>query len=316
VFRIVPSLVHHSKFIAPKDAPVGAVELKKQALKEYNYYYTGKNIDILDFQVKFNATFYTATVADSGVSNEDVKQKDSQNTAATPTSPVISNGKITNFRKKANGEVYDATDEYKQGKHGNVSIGEAATKLLISADKTKTKDNGGGIQPQDPGNIVVKQFQNAINAPGDMVMVNMKILGDPFYLGDSGFGNYTAQGTTNSNINKDGAINYDRGQVYINVNFKNPTDINGNMYEFPQGAAASLISGLYKVNTLESDFSRGAFTQILELTRMPNFDSSAAAGTGATSGENFVDVAPASSTPSVLEKAPESDEPVETQDVL
>jgi hypothetical protein len=118
----------------------------------------------------------------------------------------------------------------------------------------------------------VQQFQKAINQSGDMITVSMKILGDPFYLGDSGFGNYTAQGTSNDDVTSDGTINYERSMVFIKINFRNPIDINGNLYDFPGPKAIPIISGLYKVNTLESTFDRGMFAQTLELSRMPNYD--------------------------------------------
>ena len=166
-----------------------------------------------------------------------------------------------------------------------------------------------------------------------MVMVNMKILGDPFYLGDSGFGNYVAQGTSNEDINKDGAINYDRTQVFIKVNFKNPTDINGNLFEFPQGSAIDVISGLYKVNTLQSEFVKGLFTQTLELSRMPNYDSPLPTGMtqkqvdkyrDATEEDTSVfrntppanpDSQPAAGRGGLLDDPPEIGSPVEVQDL-
>jgi len=34
--------------------PPNVDQLKSQAKKEYNYYYTGQNEDVLDFDIKFN----------------------------------------------------------------------------------------------------------------------------------------------------------------------------------------------------------------------------------------------------------------------
>jgi hypothetical protein len=245
----------------------------EKPLKEYDYQYTGKNTEILDFQVRFAATFYTATTSDAGVSNEDAKQRDENATVATPITTIhVEGGKVTNFRRRADGTLYDATEEYKQGKHGDVQVGSAATKLLVMPSDIELKKNGGGVMPQDSGNLVVQQFQKAINQSGDMITVSMKILGDPFYLGDSGIGNYTAQGTTNDDVTSDGTINYERSMVFITINFRNPTDINGHLYDFPGPKAIPVISGLYKVNTLESTFDRGMFVQTLDLSRIPNHD--------------------------------------------
>jgi len=293
VFRIIPFQVDKSRFQSAGAAPEHAPEVAKTSLKQYDYYYTGENTEILDFQVKFATTFYKATTADSGINNEDARQRDKNAPVATPTSPVITNGKVTNFRRKEDGSIYDATDEYKQGKHGNTNIGDAATKVLVQADQLKPKRNGGGVTVQDTGTLIAKQFNDAINSAGDMITVNMKILGDPFFLGDSGFGNYTAQGTENPAITADGTINQQRGEVFITVNFKNPTDINGNLYKFPGPNTVNTISGLYRVNTLESYFDRGMFTQNLDLCRMQNLDS---APTDAALGELGINTALQSQT--------------------
>jgi hypothetical protein len=268
VFRVVPYRVNKSFFMLSGNKPY-----LEKPLKEYDYQYTGKNTEILDFQVRFAATFYTATTSDAGVSNEDAKQRDENATVATPITTIhVEGGKVTNFRRRADGTLYDATEEYKQGKHGDVQVGSAATKLLVMPSDIELKKNGGGVMPQDSGNLVVQQFQKAINQSGDMITVSMKILGDPFYLGDSGIGNYTAQGTTNDDVTSDGTINYERSMVFITINFRNPTDINGHLYDFPGPKAIPVISGLYKVNTLESTFDRGMFVQTLDLSRIPNHD--------------------------------------------
>jgi hypothetical protein len=314
VFRIIPFEVQHSQFISPETKPSGVGELKKTSLKEYNYYYSGKNTEILDFQIKFNTTFYTSMSSDAGKNNQDAVQRDKNATVATPTSPVVVNGKVTQFRRKADGTLYDAKDEYNQGKHGNVNINDSATKVLINTDRTKIKKTGGGIFPDDPATLITKQFMESISKGADMITVNMKILGDPFFLGDSGIGNFTEKGTSNKNINKSGAINNERSEVYITINFRNPIDINGNLYDFPNEKIVPQISGLYKVNMLESMFDRGMFSQDLELTRMPNYDSVSPGGTGATSGENAVDFAPPTTTPTVLETPQDSDSARTIQD--
>ena len=62
------------------------------------------------------------------------------------------------------------------------------------------------------------------------------------------------------------------------------------------------------------NFLRGVFSKDLELTRMPNYDSVSPRGTGATSGENAVDFAPPTTTPTVLETPQDSDSARTIQD--
>jgi hypothetical protein len=102
-----------------------------------------------------------------------------------------------------------------------------------------------------------------------MVALDLTILGDPYYLGDSGMGNYTATATDNKHINADGAMNYQSSEVRVNVNFRSPADINHitGMYDFTS-TSVSQFSGLYRVQTVNSSFQRGKFTQILKMFRL------------------------------------------------
>lgn len=249
VYSIIPFEVHHSRFSKVAKKPLGVEYIKKNALKHYDYIYTGKNTDVIDFQIIFQNSFYKATASDGNISNEDELQKNKNATVSTP-------------------EVPNAPPPNPSSSKG----GNDKTKQLNQQDQTKLKRSLGGIQPQERGTLITKQFMDAIYNGGDMINVNMKILGDPFYLGDSGWGNYTDTGTSNNDINSDGAINYERTEIYISVDFKNPTDINGHVYDFPGPKAVQAISGVYKVNLVESTFHRGLFSQTLQMNRMPNQD--------------------------------------------
>lgn len=249
VYRIVPSKVHHSKFLKPDKKPEGVDEMKENTLKNYDYIYTGKNTDILDFKINYQNTFYTSTIIDGGVNDQDSRLRNKNATVATPTTPVKEN--------------------QQQGASSNGSDKAKATR---EPDSAQVKNIAGGIYPEDQGTKITKQFMDAIFNGGDMVMVDMRILGDPFYLGDSGWGNYTAKGSSENELTADGTINYQRTEVFITVNFKNPTDIDGLVYNFPGSKAVQTISGLYRVNEVESDFTRGVFTQMLKLSRMMNQD--------------------------------------------
>jgi hypothetical protein len=60
-FRVVPYFVHQSIFANPSSAPVGYSELMKTVVKEYQYIYTGQNVDVLKFDIKINNLFYVGT---------------------------------------------------------------------------------------------------------------------------------------------------------------------------------------------------------------------------------------------------------------
>ena len=271
VYRVIPHKVHHSRFIQT-DQEAKSGEIKKTAIKRYDYIYTSKNLDILDFQINFNAGFYTSLAADSGRFNKDIVNRSQQASDSTGSKPIVENGKLSNMRVDSNGNKYDASSEYASGKHGNAKVGDTVQQLVqIRNDELDIGANQGGANGSDPGTIAARQFHKAINSQADMVQLTMKILGDPFYLGDSGLGNYTAQASNVDGVTADWAINYQRGEVYIDINFKNPIDINyrSGYYDFPSGDEVPIFSGLYRVFKVESTFDKGVFTQTLDLLRMP-----------------------------------------------
>jgi hypothetical protein len=100
----------------------------------------------------------------------------------------------------------------------------------------------------------------------------MKIWGDPFYLADSGMGNYNAGTTPFINLNKAGSMDYQSSEVDITLNFKTPIDYKGDGWmEFPGGGYAPVgaFSGLYQVTLVKHNFSKGVFTQELDMIRRP-----------------------------------------------
>lgn len=259
VYRVVPYKVHHSKFMAPNKPAKGVEKIKLSAIKQYDYLYTGKNLDILDFSIEFNAAFYTATSADSGKNNVDVKRR-----AESGGLAANKQGKVENNRP---------TSQPVQQTEPKIELGTVTT--TVRADKIKSDSgNKGGPRADDPASLAARQFHDAITEGADMVELQMKILGDPFYLGDSGMGNYSAQATNLKGLNGDGSINYQDGEVYINVRFRNPVDISRRtgLYDFPSGSTVPQFSGLYRVSIVENSFSKGQFTQNLTLTRMVGQD--------------------------------------------
>ena len=54
-------------------------------------------------------------------------------------------------------------------------------------------------------------FNDALlDSPADLIKVDLKIWGDPFWLNDSGAGNYTAEQTEFINITKDGSADFSK----------------------------------------------------------------------------------------------------------
>ena len=266
VYRVIPHRVHHSKFMAPNQPAKGVEKLKLDAIKEYNYLYTSKNLDIINFNIEFNAAFYTALTADGGKNNQGA-QRIAETGGVAADAP-----KENNDKGSTEGGVTRAADGLLSSSTTGVELNQVPTQT--ESDKIKSRTGGKGGLTDDAATMAARQFHDAITEGSDMIQLDMSILGDPFYIGDSGVGNYSAQATNLKGINSDGAINNQDGAVYINVRFRNPIDISRSTgrYDFPNGGIVPQFSGLYMVTKVENSFSKGQFTQVLSLSRMVGQD--------------------------------------------
>jgi hypothetical protein len=102
-----------------------------------------------------------------------------------------------------------------------------------------------------------------------MLTIEMEIMGDPYFIADSGMGNFSDQ-PASFNLTKNGAMNYQSGEVDIIINFKTPVDYNSKgVLDFSEGVTASGFSGLYNVQEVSNSFRGGKFVQVLKAIRRP-----------------------------------------------
>jgi hypothetical protein len=254
VYRVVEYDVHASELMPPNTPAPGFDELKKQAVKVYDYLYTGKNVDILKFEIEFNNSFSATLAADNYKRTQDVKTSDQTGTTADQTASVT---------PLTGGTPPDRTSMPTTAKHDSTN--------------TNTEKLGGGGS-ETSITRAARLFHDAINTGMDMMQLNMEIIGDPYYIAQSGQGNYTSKPTAHSNLNADGTVSYQKGQVDIIVNFRTPTDINQKtgLYDFGVGTATAPViqfSGLYVVVQVTSEFKGGIFKQTLHGYRRPQQES-------------------------------------------
>ena len=278
VYRVAPYKVSASRFASPtKGTPFGS--LFNMVPREYNYIYTGENKDILDFDIRFDNAFYIAVGATRGQGSAGSRQRGQQGMTAT--------------------ESEGSTVTNEGNSSGTSSSGNAAVR---DVGQTSTGTQGGGGSTENPNLQIARMFNDALlNSPSDLIEVELKIWGDPYYMSDSGIGNYISAPGFNLNVNADGAMEYTRSEVDIRLNFRTPVDYRPDGYM--QFGSFGLVpvksfSGLYQVVQVESNFSGGEFTQNLTLIRRRNqefniFDLAATQGGNAvvTEGteENNID---------------------------
>jgi hypothetical protein len=249
-YRVVPYLTHQSIFSNATSAPVGYAELMKNVVKEYQYIYTGQNVDVLTFNIEINNLFYTGT--NPKAEHESAK---------------------TGNQDQKNAEVINNTTKTGQGPAKEVQSAQAG-RARTSRSPQLLVGTKGGSGDKSTEQLVAENFQQAFISgnSADMVTVTLEILGDPYWMVDSGFANYfSAAPSATSQITNDGTMNYESGNIYVYLTFRTPADVNPitGLYDFSIAGKESPFGGIYRVNMCENSFTDGMWKQKLKLLRMP-----------------------------------------------
>ena len=255
VYRVLPSNHHASSGPLPPNAKApGFVNLRKQVVKEYNYIYTGKNTEVKKFDIHFNNSFSKMMSADAGQFSQDLLDFGSNTFFGNAISKLLMLG--------------NEPDE---------TLGVTPTQTTYTSTGSKTDRLGGGGR-ETAAIRAARTFHDQINSGVDMYMLDLTIMGDPYFIAQSGTGNYTSKPTQFVNLNIDGSVNYQNGEVDILVNFRSPIDINQvtGLYNFGTASASVPVmqySGLFRVTQVTSHFTKGEFTQELKGVRRPQQES-------------------------------------------
>ena len=244
VYDVVPYKVDASRFSAPNQANAGLIQKAKHTVKTYNYIYSGTNEDVLGFDIKFNAAFFQAIRMDMGQLSASDVVNDREKQTTTPRHPTL-------------GPPRDGT-----------GLPEGRTRSVM-----KTGNFNGGSYNKQYGEELAKMFHNAlINSKVDLITAELEIWGDPYFIPDSGVGNFTSPRGGSKNITASGSLDHQRNEIDIVVNFRTPVDYNqdGSMLFPGATVAVDSFSGVYQVIQVTSRISGNKFTQTLELVRRRN----------------------------------------------
>jgi hypothetical protein len=227
--------------------------------KAYNYIFTGDNLDIQSLDINYKVAYYQSRL-------KDVEANDDRTFSQSNKEQTEQTGTPSNREKWR-------SDQY----------------LPLKSEVSVYKSSNSNRLAK--GNARVDQFFDAITNPlADMVVVNMSILGDPAWLGQSQFIPATPVNSNGSsqdnNIDffrgdvKDNiwnpnlkCFNYDVAEPITNLTFKVPQDFDDKkgVYEM-SSAQQAVFSGLYRVTQVRHSFTDGQFTQNLTMVRFNNQD--------------------------------------------
>lgn len=269
VFDVVENLVHEHVFL-PANTKPQIKNIENLIVKEYDYLYTGKNLDVLNFDIQVNAQYAQTIASDAarGKDNLNRKVKAEQQSKS----------------KVDNSENDDAADQA-------VGTGENKSSIYHSRAWQERIESVGELT--DEQKITLEYHDKLMTSQVMLAKAEITILGDPYYLCDSGLGNYYARrvidsvdGKTKFFINADGSMDDTQGIPMVAVNFRTPLDSD----EFQKGIIVNEgakvfkklpdFSGVFSVNKITSTFEAGLFKQTLTLNRVANQEIEAAEKAG------------------------------------
>ena len=247
-YVIQPFKVHYSSMPLPQEVYIYD-ELKKLAAREYNYIYTGKNLDVLEFDLDFNNLFTATALYRKQQSAEGSQGTASQETVNTKPPPFS--------------QVIQKASENMVGAKRTAAVPQSTSTTQTSPKANNASDTAKFLHDAIYSGAFEKSLINA----------EITIVGDPVYLMSSGI--------TNRALLEADEVETDIGEINC---FSREGDIIfrfGTAEDYPtwdevqKGNATmhldqSIYSGAYKVVSVESQFSGGAFTQKLTTYRRPN----------------------------------------------
>ena len=233
------------------------VDASLYAIKKYDYIYTGKNLDIMDLNLTFNTTYYTAFMTNPF------------NIASTEVSRSIDDVeevvKMEQGKTKIRDEIVHPGTIFKQLKNFLAN----PTPAIFRGEPTNP-----AIADANPNVQTAKDIARSIfsRPGGDMIVCELGIVGDPtlikqddwLYIPDPKKAVvYTAPTSQATFASTHGHVRMDTAEVVVELNVNTPLDMdmdieggygNQGLYFPGPGVYRSLFSGTYKIITIKNNF--------------------------------------------------------------
>ena len=247
-FSVVPYKVHFTKIPTLAGQKYNPDSITRLSVREYNYIYTGNNIDVLNFKLNFNSLFFEAIPTAMG-NNDQPGARDSA-------------GQSNDTVRKLKG---DDIQNQQTDQNPSPPVKQVAQPVVMEGVNASQRSD-------DPYYNLARNMHSAIiDSKASMIQGEIEILGDPLYLVTGGVGNYDPKPSGVRGLTADGEADHLQGEVLITVNFRNPIDIQplekGGMFYFETEKLP--FSGVYRVLKVSNTFNEGVFKQRLEIVRYP-----------------------------------------------
>jgi len=250
----------HSSVWSKATVPKGTEEIRSIVCKKYDYIYTGQNKDIINFDIAYKFRFLSKLQSDLG--------NDSKNQQATGGDATVARAQDSHTEtKKAEGATKITTDTTK------VTPELHFVKKISENTQTVNYTPSTRAVPSSQKQEIARMFHDqTINFVGDMTVVELEIYGDPYFISDSGHGNYNSRFVKDAMVDNRGMISYQTTRPYIVVEFRTPVDLGSDgIMKWPKyhrtNKLVSHFSGIFYITMINHSFSKGLFKQKLSIIR-------------------------------------------------
>jgi hypothetical protein len=257
IFVVSPYKVHRTRFPTFGNLRQNLIELQKNSLRSYNYIYTGENTDIISFKLQYNYMYFEGIP--KGMAINDRASQVSSSAPDNATNPVKDSNKVGDIKKRNE-------ENSRQGQNATVSI------KIIPDSEEKTRLGNSILRQDDPYYALSSNLHNALTDPtASMLLAEMDILGDPYFLCTGGIGNQLKTSDNKNTIGDDQApVLY--GDMIIDIAFRNPQDLGPDGFVKYNEVNTSPFHGAYRVIKITNYFKEGVFKQHLELNKISGQD--------------------------------------------
>lgn len=207
-------------------------------VKDYKWIFTGENKDVLDVNLQYNYQYFN----------------------------FYNNFQVA--KGKVRGTVADSGDiqfDYNQ----DTRMKNMFAPAILPASSARAQAPGSNINRGASYQAAMDIMDNMLNNPGaDMLQLDLQIIGDPDWIPqDKSILPVGTSESTSGHYDSHGSIAVDKTSVFVQLAFRTPRDYNesGTMNI---DVNQTFVEGLYRVLTIESDFSGGRFTQHLTGVRV------------------------------------------------
>ena len=253
-------------------------------VKEYNYLYSGgarsqytgqltDNRDVIDLQIDFNMLYYTQLTAfkdklkfqNTGAgTNLNASDKTDQSTAYSGSPVTIPRETQTRPKKQ-------------DGNDGAKSTSDALTNFSVEYVSKNARNNvaKGSNSAARVAAADILNTQIIDVGKGDMINVKLRIIGDPTFIKQDDIFYNSGISYATDLLTKNNSLRTDDSELYVFITFRTPED-----YDESTGLAVpgrnrfayTEFTGVYKIITIDSQFTKGKFEQVLDLVRLTTSD--------------------------------------------